>query len=33
MKFKHKFRYLENETLGFLQIKKFINCTAKAALW
>ena len=28
-----KFRYLENETLFFLQIKKFINDTSKATLW
>ena len=25
-------RYLENETLFFLQIKKFINCTLRATL-
>ena len=28
-----KFRYLENETIFFLQIKKFINYTLRAALW
>ena len=28
-----KSRYLENETLFFLQIKKFINYTSRATLW
>ena len=28
-----KSRYLENETLFFLQIKKFINYTPRATLW
>ena len=28
-----KSRYLENETLFFLQIKKFINFTSRATLW
>ena len=28
-----KSRYPENETLFFLQIKKFINCAARATLW
>ena len=28
-----KFRYLENKTLLFLQIKKFINYTSRATLW
>ena len=28
-----KSRYLENETLFFLQIKKFINCASRATLW
>ena len=28
-----KSRYLENVTLFFLQIKKFINYTSKATLW
>ena len=28
-----KSRYLENETLFFLQIKKIINYTSSAALW
>ena len=28
-----KSRYLENETLFFLQIKKFINYTLRATLW
>ena len=28
----HKCRYLENETLFLLQIKKFINNTSRAAL-
>ena len=28
-----KSRYLENETLLFLKIKKFINCTSWATLW
>ena len=27
-----KSRYLENETLVFLQIKKLINCTSRATL-
>ena len=27
-----KSRYLENETLSFLQIKKFINYTSRATL-
>ena len=27
-----KSRYLENETLFYLQIKKIINCTSRAAL-
>ena len=26
-------KYLENETLFFLQIKKFINYTLRATLW
>ena len=29
---KKKFRYLENETLYFLQIKKFTNYTPRATL-
>ena len=28
-----KSRYLENETLFFLQIKKFFNYTSRATLW
>ena len=28
-----KSRYLENETLLFLQIKKIINYTSRATLW
>ena len=28
-----KSRYLENETLFFLQIKKFINYTSRTTLW
>ena len=28
-----KSRYLKNETLFFLQIKKFINYTSSVALW
>ena len=28
-----KFRYLENEILFFLQIKKFINYSSRATLW
>ena len=28
-----KSRYLENKTLFFLQIKKFINYTSRATLW
>ena len=28
-----KSQYLENETLFFLQIKKFINYTSRAILW
>ena len=28
-----KSRYLENETLFFLQIKKFINYTTRTTLW
>ena len=28
-----KSKYLENMTLFFLQIKKFINYTSKATLW
>ena len=28
-----KSRYLENETLFILQIKKFINCASRATLW
>ena len=28
-----KSRYLGNETLFFLQIKKFINYTSRATLW
>ena len=28
-----KSRYFKNETLFFLQIKKFINCTPRAILW
>ena len=28
-----KSRYLENETLFFLQIKKLINYTSRATLW
>ena len=28
-----KSRYLENETLFILQIKKFINYTSRATLW
>ena len=28
-----KYRYLENETLFSLQMKKFINYTSKATLW
>ena len=28
-----KSRYLENETLFLLQIKKFINCILRASLW
>ena len=28
-----KSRYLESETLFFLQIKKFINYTSRATLW
>ena len=28
-----KSRYIENETLFFLQIKKFINYTSRATLW
>ena len=28
-----KSRYLENETLFLLQIKKFINCASRATLW
>ena len=28
-----KSRYLENETLLFLQIKKFTNYTSSATLW
>ena len=27
-----KFRYLENETIFFLQIKKLINCASWASL-
>ena len=30
---KKKSRYLENETLFFLQIKKLIDCTSRATLW
>ena len=30
---KQKSRYLENETLFFLQIKKFIDYTLRATLW
>ena len=26
-------RYLQNETIFFLQIKKFINSTSRATLW
>ena len=26
-------RYLENETLFFLQIKKFLNYTSRTTLW
>ena len=28
-----KFRYRENKTLFFLQIKKFIKYTSRATLW
>ena len=28
-----KSKYLEKETLFFLQIKKFINYTSRATLW
>ena len=28
-----KSKFLENETLYFLQIKKFINYTSRAILW
>ena len=28
-----KSRYLENETLFLLQIKKIINCASRATLW
>ena len=28
-----KIKYLENKTLFFLQIKKFINYTSRATLW
>ena len=28
-----KSRYFKNETLFFLQIKKFIDCTSRAILW
>ena len=28
-----RFSYLENETLFFLQINKFINYTSRASLW
>ena len=28
-----KSRYLENETIFFLQIKEFINYTLRVALW
>ena len=28
-----KFKYPENETLFFLQIKKIINYTSRATLW
>ena len=26
-------KYLQNEALFLLQIKKFINCTSRASLW
>ena len=28
-----KFRYLEKETLFFIEIKKIINYTSRATLW